>query len=110
MNAAKIIGLADEGKCECCGANCPKRRVLVATESGEQAWGVVCASKARGERGNATDAKHLSKFAEFVGSVRQAVLSGADARKVRNTYGFPMDFRPTEIRIGPDTTTVRPTR
>jgi hypothetical protein len=53
MKCFKILGMADEGKCECCGANCPKRRVAVrpvdadGCEHDVQFWGVICASKVR---------------------------------------------------------------
>lgn len=54
VNAFKVLGMADEGKCECCGANCPKRRVAVMPldadgndAGGVQFFGVVCASKIR---------------------------------------------------------------
>lgn len=54
MTSFKILGMAEEGKCEHCGANCPKRRVAVmpldadGNHDGEpQFWGVICASKVR---------------------------------------------------------------
>jgi hypothetical protein len=98
MNGFRIIGIDDEGKCECCGANCPKRRMLVETDSGVQSWGVICASKARGERGTATDVKHLAKFAAAVDSVRKAVAAGTDWRRA-NRDGFPTDVREGVIRM-----------
>ena len=54
MTSFKILGMTEEGKCEHCGANCPKRRVAVipldadGNHDGEpQFWGVICASKVR---------------------------------------------------------------
>lgn len=54
MTKFKVLGMADEGKCECCGANCPKRRVAVmpldadGNHAGDvQFFGVICASKMR---------------------------------------------------------------
>lgn len=53
MDTFKILGMADEGKCEHCGANCPKRRVAVMPVDADgcthdvQYWGVICASKVR---------------------------------------------------------------
>lgn len=53
MSSFKILGMADDGKCECCGANCPKRRVAVrpvdadGCEHDVEFWGVICASKVR---------------------------------------------------------------
>lgn len=48
-----VRGMAEEGTCEHCGANCPKRRVYVQPvyadgDRGEvQAWGVICAGTVR---------------------------------------------------------------
>lgn len=53
MSGFKIMGMAEEGKCEHCGANCPKRRVAVMPVDADgchgdvQFWGVICASKVR---------------------------------------------------------------
>jgi len=53
MSGFKIMGMAEEGKCEHCGANCPKRRVAVMPVDADgchgdvQCWGVICASKVR---------------------------------------------------------------
>ena len=53
MTSFKILGMAEEGKCEHCGANCPKRRVAVMPVDSDgchgdvQFWGVICASKVR---------------------------------------------------------------
>jgi hypothetical protein len=54
MSGFKIMGMAEEGKCEHCGANCPKRRVYVMPVDADgnhdgdvQCWGVICASKVR---------------------------------------------------------------
>lgn len=53
MDGFKIMGMAEEGQCEHCGANCPKRRVAVMPVDADgghgdvQFWGVICASKVR---------------------------------------------------------------
>lgn len=94
----KIIGLADEGKCDHCGANCPKRRVNVETENGVEQWGVVCASKVRGEKGTATSVKHLSKFAAACDEFRSAA-SRSEIERVGRRYGFPYEIRGTELRV-----------
>lgn len=54
MASFKVLGMAEDGKCECCGANCPKRRVAVmpldadGNQAGDvQFFGVICASKIR---------------------------------------------------------------
>ena len=104
MNAFKIIGADDEGKCDHCGANCPKRRVLVETANGVESWGVICASKVRGDRGTSTDVKVLTKFSAFVSSMRAAVASGATLSDLSrlNRNNFPTDFRSNEIRMWAD--------
>lgn len=104
MNAFKIIGAADEGKCDHCGANCPKRRVLVETANGVESWGVICASKVRGDRGTSTDVKVLTKFSAFVSAMRAAVASGATLSDLSrlNRNNFPTDFRSNEIRMWAD--------
>ena len=91
MTRYEIKGMADEGKCEHCGANCPKRRVYVRPiDGGEvEAWGVVCASRARGERGTATDAKHLSTFARAVDAYRAANGEASELSRVCGRYGYP---------------------
>lgn len=50
----KTLGIVEEGQCERCGTNCPKRRVAVvqvdaggAEIGGVQRWGVNCAALAR---------------------------------------------------------------
>jgi tRNA G26 N,N-dimethylase Trm1 len=93
MTRYEIKGMADEGKCEHCGANCPKRRVYVRPiDGGEvEAWGVVCASRARGERGTATDAKHLSTFARAVDAYRAANGEASELSRVCGRYGYPYE-------------------
>lgn len=97
MNGFKIMGMADEGKCDHCGANCPKRRVAVMPVDADGAhgdvefWGVVCASKVRGDRGTATDAKYLSQFARAVDEFRAAINAGGGEVAIRRAsrWGFP---------------------
>jgi hypothetical protein len=75
----KIKGMAEEGTCEHCGANCPKRRVYVETASGDvQAWGVICASKVRGGRGKASETELLAKFARWADYLQNMFNEGAD--------------------------------
>jgi hypothetical protein len=96
MTGLKILGMTDEGTCDHCGANCPKRRVSVMTGGGEvESWGVVCASKARGERGNATDAKILTQFARAVDEFRAVIAAGGGEAEIRaaSRWGFPWEIR-----------------
>lgn len=90
MSSYKIMGMAEEGKCEHCGANCPKRRVYVmplesdGSHSGDvQAWGVICASKVRGQKGTATDVKYLSQFVKMVDKLRAVVEAGGGPNEIR---------------------------
>jgi len=96
MTGYKIKGMAEEGTCEHCGANCPKRRVYVETAAGDvQAWGVICASKVRGERGTATDAKHLSHFARAIDEFRAVIDAGGTEQEIRRAgrWGYPHEIR-----------------
>lgn len=102
-----IKGMAEEGKCEHCGANCPKRRVYVQPvnadgDRGEvQAWGVICASKARGERGTVTQGKYLAQFAKHCDRVRAIVAAGGGWHSIsRGTvYNYPFDIRAGVVRV-----------
>lgn len=103
----EIKGMAEEGKCEHCGANCPKRRVYVQPvyadgDRGEvQAWGVICASKARGERGTVTDGKYLTQFAKHCDRVRAIVAAGGGINEVyRGTvHHYPADVCRGVVRV-----------
>lgn len=103
MTRYEIKGMADEGKCEHCGANCPKRRVYVRPiDGGEvEAWGVVCASRARGERGTATDAKHLANFARAVDEFRAAIEAGGGQHEIRRAsrWGYPYEIARGVLKI-----------
>ena len=83
MNAEiKIIGMSDEETCGCCGKTNLKRTVRVQVNGEEQHWGVVCASKARGERGSATDTKYLMRAAKFVTLAKEILTSGGTMDQV----------------------------
>lgn len=45
----KVLGVVEEGTCDRCGTNCPKRRVAVEPVDGGpvERWGVNCAALAR---------------------------------------------------------------
>jgi hypothetical protein len=74
----RIKGMAEEGTCEHCGANCPKRRVYVETAGGDvQAWGVICASKVRGGKGKASEAELVAKFARWADALQRMLNDGA---------------------------------
>lgn len=78
-----IKGMAEEGTCEHCGANCPKRRVYVQPVNAEgdrgevQAWGVICASKARGGKGKASENDLMAKFARWADYLQKMFDEGA---------------------------------
>lgn len=103
MTRYEIKGMADEGRCEHCGANCPKRRVYVRPiDGGEvQAWGLVCASRARGERGTATDAKHLTHFARAVDEFRAVIAAGGQEAEIRRAsrWGYPWNISRGVLQI-----------
>ena len=84
MNAFKVIGMAEEGACEHCGANCPRRRVLVVMADADgnacgdaQSWGVICASKVRG--GRSTPARIISE-AESADTSRERIVEAKMSR------------------------------
>jgi hypothetical protein len=108
MNGFKIMGMAEEGKCEHCGANCPKRRVYVmpvdadGNHAGDvQCWGVICASKVRGDKGTATDVKYLSRFARHVDRIREVVSAGGGYREIYRAtiYGYPFNIANGVVQI-----------
>ncbi len=83
MNAGiKIIGMSDETECGCCGKTNLKRTVRVEVNGEEQHWGVVCASKARGERGTATDTKYLMQAVKFVDAAAKILNAGGSMEQV----------------------------
>jgi hypothetical protein len=76
----KILGMAEEGRCECCGANCPRRRVAVApidadgNEGEVQFFGVICAAKAN--RSTSARIVNAASNADY-----QAKLAAADRER-----------------------------
>jgi hypothetical protein len=46
-------GVAEEGKCDCCGATCPKRRIALDFDGDIRLYGVVCAGLSLGWKGSA---------------------------------------------------------
>lgn len=53
MATIEVIGMAEEGICDHCGTNCPRRRVAVravyadGSRGDVESWGVVCTGAAR---------------------------------------------------------------
>jgi hypothetical protein len=108
MNGFKIMGMAEEGKCEHCGASCPKRRVYVMPVDADgnhdgdvQCWGVICASKVRGERGTATDVKYLSRFAKHIDRIRSVVKAGGGYYEIHRAtiYGYPFNIARGVVQV-----------
>lgn len=60
----KVIGLeCSEGdKCECCGASCPRKRVVLQTPEGEVRYGTQCAAYKL--LGNRKKGKAIEQMAE----------------------------------------------
>lgn len=102
-----VRGMAEEGKCDHCGANCPRRRVYVQPIYGDgdrgevEAWGVICASKARGERGTVTDGKYITQFATHCDRVRAIVAAGGGYNEIRRgtVYNYPFDILRGVVRV-----------
>ena len=103
----KVMGLADSGKCDHCGANCPKQRMYVVPVDADgchgeaECWGVICASKARGEKGTATDLKYLSRFARAVDGFRAVIAAGGGEAEIRkaNRHNFPWEIRGGVLKV-----------
>lgn len=75
----KVLKVTEEGHCEKCGRDCPRRRVLVVpvdrdgNPSGEQqAWGVNCAAQA--------------KYGKKSASAQAVILAEADANERDRLY------------------------
>lgn len=77
MATIEVLGMADEGTCDHCGANCPRRRVAVRAvyadgETGEvECWGVVCAGAARYGRRTAANGNRVRAEAEHAARVAE---------------------------------------
>jgi len=100
MNAEiKILGMSDEDTCGCCGKTNLKRTVRVSVHGEEQHWGVVCASKARGERGTATDTKYLMRAAKFVELAKKILTSGGTMEQVKRlSCSWPCELKNGQFR------------
>jgi hypothetical protein len=64
-----------------------------------QCWGVICASKARGSKGSASDVQHLAKFAKHVDAARAAIARTGSYEEARRVCWYPMELRGGVIRI-----------
>jgi len=77
MTKIEILGMADEGKCEHCGTNCPRRRVAVRARCADgetgavEFWGVVCAGAARYGRRTASNGNRVRAEAEHAARVAE---------------------------------------
>lgn len=106
MSGFKIMGVADDGQCEHCGANCPKRRVAVmpvdadGNHSGNvEFWGVICASKVR------YGSKSAGNQASIVAAAKQADSDReyhARQRTARIVASVPFTFRESGFTVTTD--------
>jgi hypothetical protein len=77
MSTIEVMGMAEEGTCQHCGTNCPRRRVAVRAvyadgSTGEvEFWGVVCAGSARYGRRTATNGNRVRQEAEHADRVAE---------------------------------------
>jgi len=107
----KILGMAEEGHCEHCGANCPKRRVaIVAVDcdgnpSAEPVMvGCICAAELTGNRSRSA-ANRIRQQAEFAD--QQAKLHREDLERQFNfrvagdvgAFGTPQDAANRRYRV-----------
>lgn len=76
----KILGMAEEGTCERCGTNCPRRRVALQRDGGDvELWGVNCAAAARFGSKAARHQAAIRTAAEAAD--RQAAAEAADRER-----------------------------
>lgn len=107
MATFKVIGMAEEGTCEHCGANCPRRRVLVVMTDADgnacgdaQSWGVICASKVRS--GGTTSARSQSRIiseAESADFSRERMIEAKMSRITDNASMANYRFMRTRREI-----------
>jgi hypothetical protein len=77
MSKIEILGIAEEGKCDHCGANCPRRRVAVRPRFADgdtgavEFWGVVCAGSARYGSRSAANGNRVQAEAESADRVAE---------------------------------------
>jgi hypothetical protein len=73
MEKHTVLGIVDEGTCECCGARCPKRRVALKTPDGDVVmFGVVCAGKHLGMKGSPKSLQNKMERLELDRLVQEA--------------------------------------
>lgn len=82
----KILGMADDGQCEHCGANCPKRRVgIVAVDADGNATaepilvGCICAAELTGNRSRSA-ANRIRQQAESADRLAQLARDDEERR------------------------------
>lgn len=85
MNSAeqsvKVLGMAGEGACECCGTYCPKRRVAVLLDGVTEAlWGSICAGKASGRKSGQVETEARNADDDKRRAVAEAARAEADER------------------------------
>lgn len=106
MTGFKVMGMADEGQCEHCGANCPKRRVAImpVDVDGNHAgnvefWGVICASKVRHGSKSAGNQSRIVADAERADADREY---HARQRASRIVTAVPFTFRDNGCTVTTD--------
>lgn len=90
----KILGVeeSDGECCECCGASCPKRRIVLTNGEGELRFGSSCAAyKLMGSK-KSGDVKVITEKAKVANLAKKWLVAGHSieivAKGIRNRFGY----------------------
>lgn len=96
MSTYRILGLecSDGERCECCGAVCPKRRIVLSNGESEVRYGSQCAAMALlGRKVKASEEKVLVGQAQAADYARKWLAAGRKPQDIANAIRvrFPVD-------------------
>jgi len=99
----KGIECSDGEKCECCGASCPKRRVVLSDGEQEVRYGASCAAyKLLGSK-KAGSVKTITTQASAAELARKWLNAGHSpevvAKGIWNRFGFPTQAKEGGVNI-----------
>ena len=105
MSNWKILGLecSDGQKCECCGACCPKRRVVLTNGEAEVRYGASCAAFKLVGNKKAGSTKSITEKATAAQLAKKWLASGhapeVVATGIWNRFGYPCTATPGGVTI-----------
>lgn len=97
-----ILGLecSDGDKCECCGASCPKRRVVLSNGEQEVRYGSSCAAMKLLGNKKAGSVKVITTKATAAGLARKWIKAGHSAEVVAKGIGKRFGYMATATQYG----------